>query len=177
MSRGPGKVMRAIMALMQTQPDGAWTTSELCAAAYPDIRNSSQVQKKHRAAVSRAFSVIKQEESHWFMMEPFRATSETVLFNRASLKSWVAAQLKAGHCDSDDMQPGAWAYEFSQPGGSWDLMVKVYIALHEYGDESDVFLEALEREVKECERVRQEAARLDEWDGYSNLYRFVDAYY
>jgi hypothetical protein len=51
MSKGPGRVQRVILALIQADPHGAWTTENLCVEAYPD---SPSDQKKERVAVLRA---------------------------------------------------------------------------------------------------------------------------
>ena len=47
MSKGPGRVQRAISALIEGDPDGAWTTADICRAVYP----SAEIDKKHRVAV------------------------------------------------------------------------------------------------------------------------------
>ena len=47
MSKGPGRVQRAISALIDGDPDGAWTTADICRAVYPD----DEIDKKHRVAV------------------------------------------------------------------------------------------------------------------------------
>jgi hypothetical protein len=51
MSRGLGRVGRAIKAVFEAAPDDAFTVEELCRLIYPGI---SQVEKKHRVAVIRA---------------------------------------------------------------------------------------------------------------------------
>jgi hypothetical protein len=48
MSRGPGRIQRAVIALIESDPDGVWTTAEICRRVYPDARG---VAKKHRVAV------------------------------------------------------------------------------------------------------------------------------
>ena len=50
MSRGFGRVQREIVALFEVDPDGAWTTTELCKRIYP----VQEVEKRHRVAVARA---------------------------------------------------------------------------------------------------------------------------
>jgi hypothetical protein len=51
MSRGAGRIQRAILALIEAEPDGAWSTPRLCAVVYPDVHFPT---KKHRVAVNRA---------------------------------------------------------------------------------------------------------------------------
>jgi hypothetical protein len=51
MSRGPGRVERAIEQTFTDNPSAAFTVEELAAAAYPGL---NRVEKKHRVAVLRA---------------------------------------------------------------------------------------------------------------------------
>jgi hypothetical protein len=48
MSKGPGRVQRAIRAIFAAEPDNAFTTAELCARVY-----GTRVTNKHRIAVIR----------------------------------------------------------------------------------------------------------------------------
>src|SRR5262245_12662335 len=50
MSRGFGRIQREIAALLESEPWGAWTTTELCQRIYR-IQN---IEKRHRVAVTRA---------------------------------------------------------------------------------------------------------------------------
>jgi hypothetical protein len=51
MSRGPGRIQRAIIAAFERCPKRSFTTDELVALAYPGVR---RIEKKHRVAVLRA---------------------------------------------------------------------------------------------------------------------------
>jgi hypothetical protein len=51
MSRGPGRIERAIGDAFQQHPQRSYTTDELVALAYPEVR---WIKKKHRVAVLRA---------------------------------------------------------------------------------------------------------------------------
>jgi len=51
MSRGPGKIERAIEAVFAAEPDDAFTTADLCDRVYPGL---NRVEKKHQVAVIRA---------------------------------------------------------------------------------------------------------------------------
>jgi hypothetical protein len=55
MSKGPGRVQRAILALIAANPNGAWTTEDLCRAAYPGV---NRVEKKHRLSALRALRTM-----------------------------------------------------------------------------------------------------------------------
>ena len=51
MSRGPGRIQRAIIAAFKRYPKRSFTTDELAVLAYPGVR---RIEKKHRVAVLRA---------------------------------------------------------------------------------------------------------------------------
>jgi hypothetical protein len=51
MSRGPGRIQRAIIAAFKRYPKRSFTTDELVVLAYPGVR---RIEKKHRVAVLRA---------------------------------------------------------------------------------------------------------------------------
>jgi hypothetical protein len=51
MSRGPGRIQRAIIAAFKRDPKRSFTTQELVVLAYPGVR---RIEKKHRVAVLRA---------------------------------------------------------------------------------------------------------------------------
>jgi hypothetical protein len=50
MSKGAGRVERAIAGVFEAEPDNAFTVEDLCDRAYP----GELVEKKHRVAVLRA---------------------------------------------------------------------------------------------------------------------------
>lgn len=56
MSRGPGRLQRAILDLIAENPHGAWLTEQLCDELY-DFPNP--VEKKHRVAVLHALRTMK----------------------------------------------------------------------------------------------------------------------
>ena len=45
MSTGPGYVERIILALIDANPDGAWTTADLCRQVYPDVHTVTKTQR------------------------------------------------------------------------------------------------------------------------------------
>ena len=61
MSRGPGRIERAIRALFDANPDAAFTTDDLCRACYPARR----VEHKHRVAVWRAAHNVLKHDPDW----------------------------------------------------------------------------------------------------------------
>src|SRR5579864_2909876 len=85
MSRGPGHIQRTILALIEAEPDGAWTTRQLCAAVYPDVRCPA---KKHRIAVNRALRQMKLSQAWRFG----RWANCCVLYNGISERSIARRQ-------------------------------------------------------------------------------------
>ena len=56
MSKGPGKVQRAILALVGAEPDGAWPFEELCRLIYPPP--PLKPTRAQRVAVARAIKTL-----------------------------------------------------------------------------------------------------------------------
>jgi hypothetical protein len=54
MSRGLGHVRRGIMALIESNPDGAWSTAEICEQIY-----QVAIERKHRVVVIRALLTME----------------------------------------------------------------------------------------------------------------------
>ena len=53
MSRGPGRIQRAIHVLIASDVHGAWLVSDICRHVYPEFDG---VEKKHQVAVNRALT-------------------------------------------------------------------------------------------------------------------------
>jgi hypothetical protein len=81
MSRGPGRVQRSILALIKDEPDGAWTTEDLCRHIY-GVRT---IEKKHRVAVLRAFDNMDLPQP-WYLS---RQGNACCLHNPLSLDSEI----------------------------------------------------------------------------------------
>ncbi len=60
MSRGPGRIQRAIDALIAGDAHGAWLVSDICKQVYPEFDG---VEKKHQVAVNRALSSMALPKS------------------------------------------------------------------------------------------------------------------
>jgi len=95
MSRGKGRVQRAIEATFAAEPDNALLLSELCERVYPGV---NRVEKKHRIAVARAAKLIPGIRS----MERELLGHELVFYDPSSVMSCAMARLKA-----DNFGPGA----------------------------------------------------------------------
>ena len=147
MSRGPGRIERAISDLFEEHPEGAWTTAELCRLIYP---TANRVEKKHRVAVLRAMNKIigKKGDEHrgwgWFYIE--RRGTSRVLANFENVMSYGLARLKASngpwHPKTEEelleqLRPGGDKYDLVVPGGAWDRHVRKNIAERD-GDQETV---------------------------------------
>jgi len=83
MSRGHGKIQQAIILLIESDEDGAWSTSEICSHVF---RGLNRVEKKHRVAVSRALRTMALPET-WAVSYAERRGGDAVLYNRLSIES------------------------------------------------------------------------------------------
>src|SRR5690242_2974162 len=62
MSRGPGRIERAIRQLFDAHPDLAFVTDELAEHCYPDAR---PIERKHQVAVLRAAHKVVEDDPDW----------------------------------------------------------------------------------------------------------------
>jgi hypothetical protein len=76
MSKGLGHVGRTIAALIEAEPHGAWTMTEICAAVYP----GETKQKKHRVAITRAIKKMKLPAC-WVFENPRLSDYLSCLYN------------------------------------------------------------------------------------------------
>ena len=61
MSRGRGRVQRAILDLIAANPDGAWSTDDLCEIIYPTPKGVERLVDEHgkvtpKRSASRSFA-------------------------------------------------------------------------------------------------------------------------
>jgi aminoglycoside phosphotransferase len=104
MSRGPGKIERAIEAAIDAEPDNAFTVEDLCVHVYR-LRRITAPSKAQRVAVLRAVkSVAKRRDNLWtFAGETVGAPS--VYYHADRLLSYAMGRLKAdniNHYESRD---------------------------------------------------------------------------
>ena len=153
MSRGPGRIERAILDLFEEHPEGAWTTADLCRLIYP---TANRVEKKHRVAVLRAMDNVmdKEDACHrdwdWFCFG-FNGATARVFCNFANVMSYSLAKAKS--CNDrrwrdgerrtlteeellKSLQPGGDYHEYVIPGGTWDRHVREYIAKRDGNQET-----------------------------------------
>src|SRR5215469_232136 len=142
MSKGPGRIERAIRQLFDANPDRAFITDELVEHCYPD---AAYIEKKHTVAVFRAAHKVVARDANWreqtigegrnvglvFMnmdsVESFalgRAISMDVIYRggRPSPYRWRVAQ------DYDDLRAILDTEEnrrLMTPGGAWHRFVEI----------------------------------------------------
>ena len=91
MSRGPGRIEQAIAALLDAEPDNAFTTEELCERVYPGV---NRVEKKHRVAVLRAANKLIKRRDNTDCMRCGNLGGTRVYFNLDNVMSYAMARLK-----------------------------------------------------------------------------------
>ena len=145
MSRGPGKIERAIRQLMAAEPTGAWTVEDLCERVYAGI---NRVEKKHRVSVLRALRRAVRDDADWALWTSEGIGGRVVLVNRTNVESYGLARLKTDflahyrsndrrtplhwiHTEDDlrrELAPGGRDHHLIQPGGAWHRHVQMNIA-------------------------------------------------
>ena len=88
MSKGPGRIERAILATFIAEPDNAFTTADLCSRIY----RVNQASKRHRVAVLRALTNVAAR-THAMGIGGRADHFEFVMFNRYSQASYERAEL------------------------------------------------------------------------------------
>ena len=151
MSKGPGRVERAIEALFKSKPNDAFATWELCWRVYPNI---GKLERTHKVAVTRAAKKVCARLPDWQSMKTWYRGRELVFFNHASVKSYGLARRK---CDSRylsdeqiraSLRRGGDHHEYVVEGGTWWRQVQLYIADRD-GDTSERAM-ALRRKENEA---------------------------
>lgn len=93
MSKGPGRIMRAVMAAADAERGKPLLVQELCHRVYPQ---AAATEKKHRVAVIRAMRALLRERGDLTIEQGSRAGSPCpllILFHRADRRA-VVAQLR-----------------------------------------------------------------------------------
>ncbi len=80
MSRGPGRVERAIKAAFDAEPTRVFTTEYLCTHVYA---GTLKIEKKHRVSLIRAAKRVLQREHNWRMTRTHMPGAPFLFFNDA----------------------------------------------------------------------------------------------
>lgn len=78
MSRGPGRVERAIKAAFDAEPTRVFTTEYLCNHVYA---GATKIEKKHRVSLIRAAKRVLQREHNWRMTRTHMPGAPFLFFN------------------------------------------------------------------------------------------------
>jgi hypothetical protein len=175
MSKGPGKIERAILAAVDAEPDNAFTVGDLCARAYPRI---NRIEKRHRVAVLRAMKNVVARSGG--ALDWWNDGSGTIaLFNRYRVLSYAMARLKAdwvhhygwsdgrvnrGYIDTQaDLEamlaPGGKKHKLVAGGddprtcGAWRRHVLHWIAMRDGDEQTSAVCEEISEAIKSALRM------------------------
>lgn len=147
MSRGPGKIERAIEALFTDCPSNAYTVEDLIDRVY---RGVNQVEKKHRVSVIRAAKKVCERLPGWTWKRSETGGGTLVFSNHYDVLSYAIGRKKADFVnryrsndprltaypwliETDDsirasFDPGGENHEWVAEGGAWWRHVQLNIA-------------------------------------------------
>lgn len=92
MSRGPGRIERAILKAFEREQDNAFTVEDLCDRVYAGV---NRTEKKHRVAVIRAVRSLLGKRTELGMLSASSRGNTLVLYSRCCALSYAMARLKA----------------------------------------------------------------------------------
>jgi hypothetical protein len=111
MSRGPGRIERAIRALLDAHPDLAFVTDELAEHCYPD---AEAIARKHQVSVLRAAWNVLKDDPDWTAHRISCQGGNWVFFNRDSAISCAAARGIGGHTYRSEKRASRKRYDWFQ---------------------------------------------------------------
>jgi hypothetical protein len=94
MSRGAGRVERAIRELFDASPDLAFVTVELVEHCFPRVEQAA-IERKHEVSVLRAAHKIVAAHPDWMAWRIEGQGRGWVFFNHANVQSYALARLIA----------------------------------------------------------------------------------
>jgi hypothetical protein len=164
MSRGPGRIERAIEELFAGSPGTAFSTDEIVAVVY---RGVNRIEKKHRVATLRAAHRVAKRR-HWekWQCERTRCTSGrgpitgrgAIFVNVLNLRSYAIGRLRTDWLHADEsieelvaMVDGGAEAEYIKPGGPWWIHVeqaKAKIGGHVIDPETQRLIDAHEQRLR-----------------------------
>ena len=135
MSRGPGRVERAIEEAFRSNPTETFTAGELAVFVYPGL---NRVEKKHRVAILRAGYRVAPR-LHWLTYRCERPGGDIVFCNGLDVQSYTMGRARADFIwngqsveeishqlrnPSDYPYAKRW-HELHQPGGTFAVHVRI----------------------------------------------------
>jgi hypothetical protein len=147
MSRGPGRIERAIEAVLDTEPDNAFTIEDLCRRIYHPVDEYPRVSKAQRVAVLRAARKVMERRDTMWSFTGQDVGGRMVYYTANNVMSYAMGRLKADgleHYESNDLRIGErWRtteaglrarlaeggdhHKFVVEGGAWWEHVQSYI--------------------------------------------------
>jgi len=148
MSRGPGRIERAIRQLFDENPARAFPSFLLVYDCFPEVEEPG---RKHEVSVLRAAHKIVAADPDWAVQRYLGDWNKAprrflVFFNRANLQSYSHAQRLISHrwfaplTDYDRAQ--------LEPDGAWSLAVELHCAVRAGNASLAAELEARQRAAK-----------------------------
>ena len=132
MSRGPGRIQRAIEQTFRDNPDEAFTVDWLVGEAYPDLPDDEPIQKKHRVAVLRAARKVAAAAG-WCWCNRYGPDRPMVEFNPYNHRSYARAAWRISRYGRYDPENPD-IRSRTEPGGEWWLELEINRARRD-GDE------------------------------------------
>jgi hypothetical protein len=119
MSKGPGRVQRAILALIDADPDGAWTVEELCRRAYPSINH---IDKRHLVVALRALRKMTLPGT-WDVLRLRRQGQGYCLADPCSDEAQLRIiWLESGRCRRESFE--VWIDRYDEDDQSWSARTR-----------------------------------------------------
>ena len=148
MSRRPGRIEQALVAIFDGERDNAFTIQDLCERIWPDVYQDPQagrIERKHRATVIRAARNIARQRPEIQCLHGERLGRELVFFRHDEVMSYAMARLKADrfqryrgkdprlHWSKDEGDLRRELDDESHrtligPGGAWLRQVEMFLA-------------------------------------------------
>ena len=149
MSKGPGRIQRAIRQLFDANPDRAFITDELVEHCYPETGHwGASIEKKHTVAVLRAAHKVIASDPHWWPQSIGYGRNVGLCFvNLDSVESYALMQLITEEVmyrsrrptrlrynevdEPDDLRALLYSDRYRkliEPGGSWHRHVEMFRA-------------------------------------------------
>jgi hypothetical protein len=143
MSRGPGRVQRAIESVFRDNPSATFSTEELVAHVYPGI---NRIEKAHRVAVLRALPAVA--ERMWWRLSWAESHGHPVIaYNLLDIISYATGRLRASFGARSEEIPQMLTdiksnVESIAPGGAWWTHVQINHAIRDGRHDEAVELRA-----------------------------------
>lgn len=137
MSRGPGRVERAIETTFEANPSRIFSVETLATIAYPGV---NRVERKHRVAVIRSADKVARRLG-WVGRRPEKFGGSLIYFNLLDVRSYALGKLRtdfihnSGGMDEierllDDPAAHMSRWSWVQPTGAWFKHVEIHKLEH-----------------------------------------------